>query len=103
MPAWAGRGWARAWACVAVDRAGTSAGTRRREQERGPQPVARVQAALAALMAVATRREQLRAQLFAQRGSACRASGTARAAGVVDSMCSTASPEKVTSMMAIYR
>ena len=52
-------------------------------------------------MAVATRREQLRAQLLAQRGSARRASGTARAAGVVDSMCSTASPEKVTSTMAM--
>ena len=84
---------------MAVDRAGMSVGTRWRVQKHGPQPEARVQAALAALMGVATRREQLRAQLLAQRGSARRASGRARAAGVVDSMCSTASPEKVTSTM----
>ena len=59
VPACRGRGWARGSAGVAVDRADTSVGARWRGQEHGPQPEARVQAALVALMAVVTRREQL--------------------------------------------
>ena len=84
---------------MAVDRVDRSAGARWRGQEHGPQPEARVQAALAALMGVATRRERLRAQLLAQRGSARRAGGRARAAGMIDLMRSPTSPEKVTSTM----
>ena len=99
VPAWAGRGWARAWACVAVDRAGTGAGARQRGQKHDPQPEALAKAAPAAPMAVATHREQLRAQLLAQHGSARRVDGRARAAGMVDSTCSPASPEKVTSTL----